>query len=63
MKKITPTGAIGCVIPMHKEVAEGTLKSGWWPSHSVTLLKSVCHSVAPDSDLFLPCPYSTPLEE
>lgn len=27
MKKITPNGAVGCVIPMHKEVAEGTLRS------------------------------------
>ena len=26
MKKITPAGDIGCVIPMHKEVALGTLK-------------------------------------
>ena len=27
MKKITPTGEIGCVIPMHREVAAGTLRS------------------------------------
>lgn len=27
MKKTTPTGQIGCVIPMHKEVARGTLRS------------------------------------
>jgi predicted RNA binding protein YcfA (HicA-like mRNA interferase family) len=25
MKKITPAGAVGCVVPMHKEVATGTL--------------------------------------
>jgi predicted RNA binding protein YcfA (HicA-like mRNA interferase family) len=27
MKKITPDGERGCVIPMHKEVALGTLRS------------------------------------
>ena len=27
MKKITPAGEIGCVIPMHREVAHGTLRS------------------------------------
>ena len=27
MKKATPTGEIGCVIPMHREVAAGTLRS------------------------------------
>ena len=27
MKKITPEGAIGCVVPMHREVAIGTLGS------------------------------------
>jgi len=27
MKKITVDGAIGCVIPMHREVATGTLYS------------------------------------
>jgi predicted RNA binding protein YcfA (HicA-like mRNA interferase family) len=27
MKKTTPQGEIGCVIPMHKEVASGTLRS------------------------------------
>ena len=27
MKKVTPTGEIGCVIPMHREVAAGTLRS------------------------------------
>ena len=27
MKKITPDGAIGCVIPMHRELAAGTLRS------------------------------------
>jgi predicted RNA binding protein YcfA (HicA-like mRNA interferase family) len=27
MKKVTPTGERGCVIPMHKEVALGTLRS------------------------------------
>ncbi len=27
MKKITPAGEIGCVIPMHREVAAGTLRS------------------------------------
>jgi predicted RNA binding protein YcfA (HicA-like mRNA interferase family) len=25
MKKILPDGAVGCVVPMHKEVATGTL--------------------------------------
>ncbi len=25
MKKLLPQGAIGCVVPMHKEVATGTL--------------------------------------
>jgi predicted RNA binding protein YcfA (HicA-like mRNA interferase family) len=27
MKKVTPHGEIGCVIPMHREVAAGTLRS------------------------------------
>ncbi|HSY74695.1 MAG TPA: type II toxin-antitoxin system HicA family toxin [Dongiaceae bacterium] len=27
MKKITPDGERGCVIPMHKEIALGTLRS------------------------------------
>ena len=27
MKKVTPAGAIGCVIPMHREVALGTLRN------------------------------------
>jgi predicted RNA binding protein YcfA (HicA-like mRNA interferase family) len=27
LKKITPAGEIGCVIPMHREVAPGTLRS------------------------------------
>jgi predicted RNA binding protein YcfA (HicA-like mRNA interferase family) len=27
MKKITPEGAIGCVVPMHREVATGTFHS------------------------------------
>jgi len=27
LKKETPTGAVGCVVPMHKEVAVGTLRS------------------------------------
>lgn len=27
MKIITPEGSIGCVVPMHKEVAKGTLSS------------------------------------
>ncbi len=27
MKKITSNGAVGCVVPMHKEVAIGTLSS------------------------------------
>ena len=27
MKKILPNGAIGCVIPMHRELALGTLRS------------------------------------
>ena len=27
MKKVTSEGARGCVIPMHKEVAPGTLRS------------------------------------
>ena len=27
MKKVTPAGEIGCVIPMHREVALGTLRS------------------------------------
>ena len=27
MKKITPSGERGCVIPAHKEVAHGTLRS------------------------------------
>ena len=27
MKKRTPEGERGCVIPMHKEVAQGTLRS------------------------------------
>jgi hypothetical protein len=25
MKKVLPEGAVGCVVPMHKEVATGTL--------------------------------------
>jgi predicted RNA binding protein YcfA (HicA-like mRNA interferase family) len=25
MKKISPDGAVGCVVPMHKELATGTL--------------------------------------
>jgi predicted RNA binding protein YcfA (HicA-like mRNA interferase family) len=25
MKKVLPTGSIGCVVPMHKEIATGTL--------------------------------------
>jgi len=27
MKKVTPAGECGCVIPMHREVALGTLRS------------------------------------
>ena len=27
LKKVTPQGARGCVIPMHKQVALGTLRS------------------------------------
>ena len=27
MKKVTAAGEIGCVIPMHREVAAGTLRS------------------------------------
>jgi predicted RNA binding protein YcfA (HicA-like mRNA interferase family) len=27
MKKSTPSGEVGCVIPMHKEIAAGTLRS------------------------------------
>ena len=27
LKKRTPTGEIGCVIPMHREIAAGTLRS------------------------------------
>ena len=27
MKKLTVDGAVGCVVPMHKEVAVGTLSS------------------------------------
>lgn len=27
MKKITPDGAAGCVVPMHREIATGTLHS------------------------------------
>jgi predicted RNA binding protein YcfA (HicA-like mRNA interferase family) len=27
MKKITPEGAVGCVVPMHREVATGTFHS------------------------------------
>lgn len=27
MKKILPEGAVGCVVPMHREVATGTLLS------------------------------------
>jgi predicted RNA binding protein YcfA (HicA-like mRNA interferase family) len=27
MKRILPEGAVGCVVPMHKEVAAGTLHS------------------------------------
>jgi predicted RNA binding protein YcfA (HicA-like mRNA interferase family) len=27
LKKVTPQGARGCVIPMHREVALGTLRS------------------------------------
>jgi len=27
MKKVTPHGEVGCVIPMHREVAAGTLRS------------------------------------
>ena len=27
MKKTTPTGAVGCVVPLHPEVATGTLHS------------------------------------
>ncbi len=27
MKKVTPNGPVGCVIPMHKEVAKGTMSS------------------------------------
>ena len=27
MKKVTPNGKIGCVIPIHREVAAGTLRS------------------------------------
>lgn len=27
MKKVAPNGEIGCVIPMHREVAAGTLRS------------------------------------
>lgn len=27
LKKLTPEGAVGCVVPRHKELALGTLKS------------------------------------
>ena len=27
LKKLTPGGEVGCVIPMHREVAAGTLRS------------------------------------
>lgn len=27
LKKVTPAGEIGCVIPMHREVSAGTLRS------------------------------------
>jgi predicted RNA binding protein YcfA (HicA-like mRNA interferase family) len=27
MKKTTPNGAVGCVVPLHREVATGTLHS------------------------------------
>jgi len=27
MKKSTPEGSIGCVVPLHREVAAGTLRS------------------------------------
>jgi predicted RNA binding protein YcfA (HicA-like mRNA interferase family) len=27
VKKVTPQGELGCVIPMHREVAIGTLRS------------------------------------
>lgn len=27
MKKITPEGAVGCVVPLHREIATGTLYS------------------------------------
>jgi len=33
MKKITPDGAVGCVVPMHKEVAIGTLHSIFKQAH------------------------------
>jgi predicted RNA binding protein YcfA (HicA-like mRNA interferase family) len=42
MKKITPDGAIGCVVPMHKEVATGTL-SGLLKQAHLTLEEFLSH--------------------
>lgn len=33
MKRITAEGATGCVIPLHREVAEGTLRSALKQAH------------------------------
>jgi predicted RNA binding protein YcfA (HicA-like mRNA interferase family) len=33
LKKSTPEGDIGCVVPMHKEVALGTLRSALRQAH------------------------------
>jgi predicted RNA binding protein YcfA (HicA-like mRNA interferase family) len=42
MKKITPDGAMGCVVPMHKEVATGTLNGILKQAH-LTLEEFVSH--------------------
>ncbi|MCL4266278.1 MAG: type II toxin-antitoxin system HicA family toxin [Anaerolineae bacterium] len=33
MKRVTPEGTTGCVIPLHREVAEGTLRSALKQAH------------------------------
>jgi predicted RNA binding protein YcfA (HicA-like mRNA interferase family) len=42
MKKITPDGAVGCVVPMHREVATGTLNGILKQAH-LTLEEFVSH--------------------
>ncbi len=42
MKKITSEGAIGCVVPMHREVATGTLNGILKQAH-LTLEEFVSH--------------------